>query len=71
VGNDPSIAGLIVAQDTNLRLIGRKALELTELLSLDLDVGDDGVRFAVPRTGIVNDFRISHVLRGLIFGAPD
>jgi hypothetical protein len=55
------IAAFVVAQDTDLGLIGRRAFEVAILLSLDFDVGHDRVYLAVPPSGIVDDVAVEHV----------
>lgn len=72
MNNDLTMIDFIVAQDPDLGLVGDKTLELTELLGLNLDMGDDGVCFPVPWARVFIDyFETVHVLRGLILGAPD
>jgi hypothetical protein len=48
VDDDLSAAGLVVAKDPNLRLVGHSAFELVKILRVDLDVPNDGMCVLIP-----------------------
>lgn len=61
--NDPAMIGQIVSENANLRLVGRKALELAEVLRLYHNAGDDGICLSIPEARVVvNDLEASHIL---------
>jgi hypothetical protein len=48
VDDDLSAAGLVVAKDPNLRLVGHSAFELVKILRVDLDVTDKWMCVPIP-----------------------